>query len=57
MKFPAPEWSGNFVAPVQSEISEAYGTNRTFNGKLATVHRGTDFRAPTGTPVHASNAR
>lgn len=50
-----PEWSGNFVTPVQSEISEAYGTNRTFNGKLATVHRGTDFRAPTGTPVHASN--
>ena len=52
---PIPEWSGNFVTPVQSEISEAYGTNRTFNGKLATVHRGTDFRAPTGTPVHASN--
>jgi murein DD-endopeptidase MepM/ murein hydrolase activator NlpD len=23
---------------------------------LATVHRGTDFRAPMGTPVHASNA-
>jgi hypothetical protein len=53
---PALEWSGNFVAPVQSDISEAYGTNRTFNGKLATVHRGTDFRAPMGTPVHASNA-
>jgi Peptidase family M23 len=53
---PLPEWSGNFVPPVPSEISEAYGTNRTFNGKLATVHRGTDFRAPTGTPVHASNA-
>jgi len=50
-----PEWSGNFVAPVQMEVSENYGTNRTFNGKLATVHRGTDFRAPAGTPVHASN--
>ena len=51
-----PEWSGNFVAPVSSEISETFGTSRTFNGKLASVHRGEDFRAPTGTPVHASNA-
>lgn len=53
---PTPEWSGNFIAPVASEISEAFGTSRTFNGKLASVHRGEDFRAPTGTPVHASNA-
>ena len=53
---PSPEWSGNFVAPVAMEISENYGTSRTFNGKLATVHRGTDFRAPMGTPVHAANA-
>jgi len=51
-----PEWSGNFVAPVPSEVSEAFGTSRTFNGKLASVHRGEDFRAPMGTPVHASNA-
>jgi murein DD-endopeptidase MepM/ murein hydrolase activator NlpD len=53
---PSPEWSGNFEAPVSMEVSEAYGTSRTLNGKLATVHRGTDFRAPMGTPVHASNA-
>lgn len=52
----SPEWSGDFVAPVSNEISENYGTNRTLNGKLATVHRGTDFRAPMGTPVHASNS-
>jgi murein DD-endopeptidase MepM/ murein hydrolase activator NlpD len=53
---PSPDWSGNFVAPVPMAVSEDYGTSRTFNGKLATVHRGTDFRAPSGTPVHASNA-
>jgi len=52
----APEWAGDFIAPVPSVVSEAFGTSRTFNGKLATVHRGTDFRAPMGTPVHASNA-
>ena len=51
-----PEWSGNFVAPVSTEVSESYGTSRTFNGKLASVHRGLDFHAPTGTTVHASNA-
>jgi len=51
-----PEWAGNFVAPVSTGVSEAYGTSRTFNGKLATVHRGLDFHAPMGTPVHASNA-
>ena len=55
-KIPAPEWAGEFIAPVPMEVSEAYGTSRTFNGKLATVHRGTDFRAPMGTPVHAANA-
>lgn len=53
---PTPEWSGSFLAPVPSEVSETFGTSRTFNGKLASVHRGEDFRAPTGTPVHASNA-
>lgn len=52
----SPEWAGNFVAPVTMEVSENYGTSRTFNGKQASVHRGTDFRAPTGTPVRASNA-
>lgn len=52
----APVWSGNFVAPVSTEVSEAYGTSRTFNGKLASVHRGLDFHAPMGMPVHASNA-
>ena len=55
-EIPSPEWSGSFVAPVKTEVSESYGTSRTFNGKLASVHRGTDFRAPSGTPVHASNA-
>jgi murein DD-endopeptidase MepM/ murein hydrolase activator NlpD len=53
---PSPEWSGNFVPPVSTEVSEAYGTSRMFNGKLASVHRGLDFHAPMGTPVHASNA-
>ena len=55
-QIPSPQWSGNFIAPVLTGMSEAYGTKRIFNGKLASVHRGEDFHAPMGTPVHASNA-
>lgn len=51
-----PQWSGDFVVPVTTQVSESYGTSRTFNGQQASVHRGTDFRASMGTPVHASNA-
>jgi murein DD-endopeptidase MepM/ murein hydrolase activator NlpD len=55
-QIPVPQWSGNFIAPVPTAMSEAYGTSRTFNGKLASVHLGEDFHAPMGTPVHASNS-
>ena len=55
-QLPSAQWSGNFIAPVSTSMSEAYGTSRTLNGKLATVHRGEDFHAPMGTPVHASNS-
>ncbi|MGB7623062.1 MAG: M23 family metallopeptidase [Terriglobia bacterium] len=53
---PAPEWSGNFVAPLESTLSEVFGTRRTFNGHLSSIHRGLDYRAKTGTPVHAANS-
>jgi len=52
----SPQWSGDFIAPVPTGMSEAYGTSRTFNGKLASVHRGEDFHAPMATPVRASNS-
>ncbi len=50
-----PLWAGDFVAPVEAPATDSYGTRRTFNGKLASVHKGMDFRAATGTPVHAGN--
>ena len=53
---PAPEWSGAFRVPVNSTVSENFGTRRTFNGKLASIHRGLDYHAKEGTPVTASNA-
>jgi murein DD-endopeptidase MepM/ murein hydrolase activator NlpD len=50
-----PLWRGNFRAPVAAAPTDSFGTRRTFNGKLASVHKGMDFRASTGTPVHAGN--
>jgi murein DD-endopeptidase MepM/ murein hydrolase activator NlpD len=51
-----PEWSGDFIAPVKAQPTDSFGVRRTFNGKLASVHKGMDFRAAPGTPVHAANS-
>ena len=51
-----PLWSGNFHAPVASAATDSFGTRRMFNGKLASIHKGADFRAAAGTPVRASNS-
>jgi murein DD-endopeptidase MepM/ murein hydrolase activator NlpD len=49
-------WSGDFLSPLQSAPStDSFGTRRVFNGSLASVHRGLDYRAKPGTPVRASN--
>jgi hypothetical protein len=52
----APLWRGDFRLPVQSPATDSFGTRRVFNGKLASIHRGMDFRAASGTPVHAANS-
>ena len=51
-----PLWSGSFVAPVPAKATDSFGTRRTFNGKLASIHKGADFRAASGTPVHTGNS-
>lgn len=51
-----PMWSGDFRAPVTAAPTDSFGTRRTFNGTLASVHKGMDFRARMGSPVHASNS-
>jgi hypothetical protein len=51
-----PLWSGSFRAPVHAPPTDSFGTRRTFNGKLASIHKGMDFRAPMGTIVRASNS-
>ena len=47
-------WSGPVHLPANKEITSVYGSNRKYNGKVAGVHFGTDFRAPTGTPIEAA---
>lgn len=53
---PEPLWSGDFRAPVTAPPTDSFGTRRVFNGTLASVHKGMDFRAPMGTPVRAGNS-
>ena len=50
-----PLWNGSFQSPVPFTPTDSFGTRRMFNGKLASIHRGTDFHAPSGTPVVAAN--
>jgi murein DD-endopeptidase MepM/ murein hydrolase activator NlpD len=51
-----PLWHGDFRAPVLARPTDSFGTRRMFNGKLASIHKGMDFRAPMGTVVRASNS-
>ena len=51
-----PLWDGDFRAPVASTPTDSFGTRRMFNGKLASIHKGMDFRAAMGTPVRAGNS-
>jgi len=49
-------WRGDFVAPVYATTTETFGTRRVFNGETASIHRGLDYRAATGTTVRAANS-
>jgi murein DD-endopeptidase MepM/ murein hydrolase activator NlpD len=51
-----PLWSSSFHAPVAAPPTDSFGTRRMFNGKLASIHKGMDFHAASGTPVHAANS-
>ncbi len=50
------QWTGDFHAPVEARISDVFGTQRKFNGKVLSTHQGLDFAVPTGTPISAVNA-
>jgi len=52
-----PQWTGDFLPPLHlAPQSDSFGNQRIFNGKLASVHRGLDYRAKPSTPVAAINS-
>jgi murein DD-endopeptidase MepM/ murein hydrolase activator NlpD len=53
---PAPQWSGDFVTPVQAKPTESFGMTHIFNEELSSTHRGTDFPVTEGAPVVVSNS-
>ncbi|GHS95781.1 peptidase M23 [Synergistales bacterium] len=46
-------WTTPPRRPVQGIFTSAYGLRRVYNGVPRGYHAGTDFRAPTGTPISA----
>lgn len=52
----APQWSGNFIKPVDAPSTASFGMTRELNEEATSQHRGTDYPAPTGSAVRASNA-
>jgi hypothetical protein len=53
---PEREWEGDFHPPAKAQISDVFGTSRTFNGRVQSVHQGLDYAVPEGTPVAALNS-
>ncbi len=51
-----PLWAASFRAPVAAPPTDSFGTRRMFNGKLASIHKGMDFKAASGTAVRAGNS-
>lgn len=51
-----PLWEGPFRAPLQTVMTEAFGTRRTFNGRWRGSHHGVDYDANMGTPIAAMNS-
>ncbi len=50
-------WTTPFQRPCGGSISAYFGSHRSYNGgPYTSYHSGVDFRAPGGTPVHASAA-
>lgn len=52
----APQWSGNFIKPVDAPSTPSFGMTRTLNEEATSQHRGTDFPAPANSLVRASNS-
>jgi len=52
---PERAWRGSFAPPAEAQISDVFGVQRVFNGKVRSTHQGLDFRVGAGTPIVAVN--
>jgi len=52
---PNPLWTGNFIKPIDSDITSPFGVKRIINKKKQSRHRGTDYRGRVGTPIKSIN--
>lgn len=50
------QWKERFSVPTGTAVSEDFGVKRIMNEKTTSIHRGTDYRGETGTPVKAVNS-
>jgi murein DD-endopeptidase MepM/ murein hydrolase activator NlpD len=53
---PTPQWSGDFIKPVEAPPTDSFGMTHIFNEELSSEHRGTDFPIEEGSPVMSSNS-
>ena len=48
-------WDGNFILPLQNQLSTPFGAKRIINNKKESLHRGLDIRGKAGEEIRASN--
>jgi biotin carboxyl carrier protein len=56
LSLPVRAWWGPWALPLDGEVSDPFGTLRSFNGGPYSRHTGVDIAAPAGTPVVAPSA-
>ncbi|MEW6053537.1 MAG: M23 family metallopeptidase [Nitrospirota bacterium] len=49
------QWEGEFILPLENDVSTEFGTRRIMNSSWTSVHKGTDIRGQEGEEVMASN--
>lgn len=49
------KWSGDFIYPLENEITTDFGVKRIINGNYESIHKGIDIKGDEGEAIMASN--